>query len=128
MNEEFYATVKLVSGEEIFSLVSPDEENGLEYLILFTPIKIIKHDLNKDQSFYKVEPWMKLTNENTFLIEKSRIITVIESFDEELINIYKRYINKGNNTRGNYDLTRSEGYITNIKQARMILEKIYRIK
>jgi hypothetical protein len=128
MNEEFYATVKLVSGEEIFSLVSPDEENGLEYLILFTPIKIIKHDLNKDHSFYKVEPWMKLTNENTFLIEKSRIITVIESFDEELINIYKRYINKGNTTRGNYDLTRSEGYITNIKQARMILEKIYRIK
>lgn len=128
MNEEFYATVKLVSGEEIFSLVSPDEENGLEYLILFTPIKIIKHDLNKDYSYYKVEPWMKLTTENTFLIEKSRIITVIESFDEELINIYKRYINKGNNTRGNYDLTRSEGYITNIKQARMILEKIYRIK
>lgn len=128
MNEEFYATVKLVSGEEIFSLVSPDEENGLEYLILFTPIKIIKHDLNKDYSYYKVEPWMKLTNENTFLIEKSRIITVIESFDEELINIYKRYINKGNNTRGNYDLTRSEGYITNIKQARMVLEKIYRIK
>lgn len=128
MNEEFYATVKLVSGEEIFSLVSPDEENGLEYLILFTPITIIKHDLNKDYSYYKVEPWMKLTTENTFLIEKSRIITVIESFDEELINIYKRYINKGNNTRGNYDLTRSEGYITNIKQARMILEKIYRIK
>jgi hypothetical protein len=128
MNEEFYATVKLVSGEEIFSLVSPDEENGLEYLILFTPIKIIKHDLNKDYSYYKVEPWMKLTTENTFIIEKSRIITVIESFDEELINIYKRYINKGNNTRGNYDLTRSEGYITNIKQARMILEKIYRIK
>lgn len=128
MNEEFYATVKLVSGEEIFSLVSPDEENGLEYLILFTPIKIIKHDLNKDYSYYKVEPWMKLTDENTFIIEKSRIITVIESFDEELINIYKRYINKTNNTRGNYDLTRSEGYITNIKQARMILEKIYRIK
>lgn len=126
MDEEFYAVVKLVSGEELFSLVSPAEENGVDYLILYNPIKINKQDVNNDYSLYKVEPWLKLTTENIYILEKAKIITVVESTDEYNIKIYKKYVNKTKSIRGGYSLSRSEGYIANIKKARMLLEKIYR--
>ena len=31
MEEEFYAVIKLVSGEEIVSLVSKDDNDGIQY-------------------------------------------------------------------------------------------------
>ena len=38
MGDEFYAIIKLVSGEEILSLVCPDENDGDAVLILQNPI------------------------------------------------------------------------------------------
>ena len=45
MGEEFYSIIKLVSGEEVFSLVSVDENDGDPLLILQNPIimKLIHH-------------------------------------------------------------------------------------
>ena len=40
MEKEFYSIIKLVSGEEILSLVCPDENDGDPVLILQNPIKI----------------------------------------------------------------------------------------
>jgi hypothetical protein len=125
MQEEFYAVVKLVSGEEIFGIVSPTEEQGEQYLILLDPISITREELN-NVYFYRIEPWLKLTQETIFVLEKSKIITVVESFDDELIKLYKRYLNKSDSS-GTYVLNRSEGFIDNVKRARMTLEKIYRI-
>jgi hypothetical protein len=126
MNEEFYAVVKLVSGEEIFAIVMPTLENGLECLILADPIVITKVDTNAGYYAYKVEPWLKLTTESIFVLEKSRIITVVESFDQEMVFLYKRYINSNNSgPTGNYRLKRNEGYVNNVKDVRTQLEKIY---
>ena len=38
MKEEFYAAIKLVSGEEIFAQVTPSEEEDRTLLILDTPV------------------------------------------------------------------------------------------
>ena len=40
MEEDFYAVIKLVSGEEIFSIVCPSEEEGRIMLILNNPVTI----------------------------------------------------------------------------------------
>ena len=42
MGEEFYSIIKLISGEEIFSLVSVDENDGDPILLLQSPV-VIKH-------------------------------------------------------------------------------------
>jgi hypothetical protein len=126
MNEEFYAVVKLVSGEEIFGIVSPTEEHGTQYLIIYDPIKILPLTASEDAFYYKIEPWLKLTKETLFIIEKSKIITVIESSDEQFIKLYKRYImSKDPTSAGNYKLSKDEGYIDNVKNVRSILERIY---
>ena len=40
MEEDFYASVKLVSGEEIFGEVLPSDENGRTVLIISDPVEI----------------------------------------------------------------------------------------
>jgi hypothetical protein len=126
MNEEFYAVVKLVSGEELFAIVMPTIENDTEYLILSDPIVISKVSTNDGYYAYKVEPWLKLTTESIFILEKTRLITVVESFDQEMVFLYKRYLNSNiSGTAGNYRLKRNEGYVNNVKDVRTQLEKIY---
>lgn len=129
MNDQFYAVVKLVSGEEIFAIVSPTLENDVEYLIVSDPIKAIKFTDNEGMNGYKLEPWLKMTSETIFVIEKSKIMVVTESFDEEMIQLYKKYLRSTNDsTYGTYTLNKSEGYISNVKEARTLLEKIYKAK
>ena len=43
MEEDFYAVVKLISGEEIFSIVCPSEEEGRTMIILNNPVTIEKY-------------------------------------------------------------------------------------
>ncbi len=127
-NDEFYAVVKLVTGEEIFGVVSPTIENGIDYLIIYDPIIILPLTVSNNAVYYKVEPWLKLTSENLFILEKSKIVTVIESIDKEYIILYKRYINsKDTKVLGNYKLSNDEGYINNVKDVRTSLEKLYKI-
>lgn len=128
MNEEFYAVVKLVTGEELFGIVSPTYEQGIEYLIVSDPIIITRLDLQDGYIGYKIEPWLKLTDDTIHFIEKSKIITVIESFDEELITLYRTYLETPDNIGGSYTLDRSEGFVDNVKNFRYTLEKLYRIK
>lgn len=126
MVEQFYAVVKLVSGEEIFGIVSPTEENDNEYLIISHPIKATKLTDKNETYGYKLEPWLKMTSETMYILEKSKLITVVESFDSEMIQLYKKYLrNVNSNDSGTYTLNKSEGYINNVKDVRQLLEKIY---
>ena len=58
MEEEFHAIIKLVSGEEIFSLVmveNPDDEDPL--LVLQNPLIMYMHNAGRSQ-YIKVKPWL----------------------------------------------------------------------
>lgn len=127
MNEEFYAIVKLVTGEELFGIVSPTNEDGIEYLLLSDPIIFKEVELEDNYLAYKIEPWLKLSTERLYIIEKTKIITLIESFDEDLVNVYKTYIDRLDNIDGSYKLNRNEGFIDNVKDFRYTLEKLYKL-
>lgn len=127
MDDQFYAIVKLISGEEIFAIVSPTLENNIEYLIVSDPIKATKFTDKEGTSGYKLEPWLKMTSETIFILEKTKILIVTESFDDEMIQLYKKYLRTTNaGLTGTYTLNKSEGYINNVKEARTLLEKIYK--
>ena len=51
MGEEFYAIIKLVSGEEVFSLIMVDDEQENPIIIMQNPI-IIKMLHSPQGSFY----------------------------------------------------------------------------
>ena len=76
MTDEFYYVIKLVTGEEIFAIASLDvDKDGNNIVILCNPVtmKIIKRGL---VSGIKVEPWMKIPDEDVFTINMDKVITI----------------------------------------------------
>ena len=80
MGDEFYSIIKLVSGEEIFSLISVDDSGDDPIIILQNPITM-KMFSNTNGSHIKVKPWIELSKEDFFMIRSDKIITMTESRD-----------------------------------------------
>jgi len=132
MEDDFYASIKLISGEEIFAKVSASEEDTKTLLLVSDPIVLIEVK-TKYGVAYKVEPWMKTTHEDIFVIDMKNVMTMTETYDDEIISTHQKYVNQKLNERDNsqfginyFKLTREMGYISNINEAKNILEKIYK--
>lgn len=131
MGEEFYAIIKLVSGEEILSLVLVDENDGDPVLVLQNPvtIKIIQSAAG---SFIKVKPWIELSNENFFIIKLDKIITITETTDENIINVFNSYVEDNEDgidfytPSGQVKVSNKMGYLSSVEEARKKLEKIFK--
>jgi len=131
MEEDFYASIKLVSGEEIFGRVFASEEKNKTILIISEPI-VIAEIRTKYGFAYKVEPWMKTTTDDIFVIDMDSVITMTENNDVEIISIHQKFIKQKQKHKNSSDfgmnhfkLTKEMGYISNVNQAKEILEKIY---
>jgi hypothetical protein len=127
MEEDFYASIKLKTSEEIFTKVLPCEEDNSIILLVTNPI-IIKNYKNRNGAVgYKVEPWMKTTTEDMFLIKMEDVITITENTDIEMIMMHQSYVKKISNIKNNnQDISRKMGYISNVNDAKKLLEKIYK--
>ena len=126
--DEFYASLKLTSGEEILALVMV-ELGATDNLVVSNPVvcQEIRSSGSNIPMGYKFEPWMKLTDDDTFVISLENIITVSEINSSELINTYKDLVKHGFKAT-NPDLTKDMGYVNSVSKARDILEKLYRSK
>ena len=129
IEEDFYATIKLRSGEEIFAKVAASEEEDRTMLIVSNPI-MVKEIRSKSDNVvgYKIEPWLKTTSEDMFIIKLDDVLTLSESSDIEIIMMYQDYIRNGErqDTNGSSKLNRKMGYLSNVNDAKEILEKIYK--
>ena len=82
MGEEFHAVLKLITGEEIFSLVSVDENDGDSIIMLSNPV-IMKMLSGPHGSYVKVKPWLELPDQDLFLIKYDKIVTMSEVTDSQ---------------------------------------------
>jgi len=135
MGDEFYSVIKLISGEEIFALVSIDENNGDgdPIIILQNPL-VMNMVSNQKGSFIKVKRWIELSSEDIFMMRFDRILTMSECRDEKLIAIYDNYIEDGEEelidiyrSSGKVKLTNKMGYISSVEDARKKFEVLYKI-
>ena len=117
---EFLAAIKLVSGEELLSMVtSVHDENG-DYLIIENPIEVEEVILPNKQAGAKVQPWMKFSREEQFVIPKEHIITIVE-VAEEVEVFYHMSLRKLNTDF----ITDAKGKISTVDEARIKLNKIF---
>ena len=117
---EFLAAIKLVSGEELLSMVtSVHDENG-DYLIVENPIEVEEVILPNKQAGAKVQPWMKFSREDQFVIPKDKVITIVE-VAEEVEVFYHMSLRKLNNDF----ITDARGKISTVDEARIKLNKIF---
>jgi len=127
--DEFIATVKLVSGEEILTKVIVDYTTQVEQVILDNPVicqEVRSHGANVPLG-YKFEPWMKMSEEEVYIVDLNKIITLSEIKDDLVIKTYNNII-EGGFKRSHPDLDRDMGYINSVDKARQIIEKLYKAK
>jgi hypothetical protein len=126
MEDDFLATIKLVSGEEIMSIVCACEEEDRIILALEHPI-IMKEQESPIGTIIRVEPWIKYDNDNLYFIDIDKVITMTEITNEKIIKVYNEYVKEvstSNNTK--IKPSRKLGYISKLEDFRKDLEKIYK--
>jgi len=136
MEDEFYASIKLTSGEEVFALVSVEQNTDNPIIMLQYPVNM-KMVTTSDGSVVKVQPWMEIPGDDPIIIKWDKIITMTEIKDSAIISIYNNYledekfhIHSIGEIPTNYSgkLTEKMGYISTVNDARKYLEEIYKIK
>jgi hypothetical protein len=127
IEEDFYATVKLKTGEEIFAKVAASEEEDRTMLIVSNPVIISEIKSSKlGVVGYKLEPWLKTTSEDLFIIKLEDVLTMTESSDIEMIVVYQNYLRQSKKEGNNSKINRRMGYLANVNDAKEILEKIFK--
>jgi len=127
IEDDFYATIKLKTGEEIFAKVAASEEEDRTMLIVSNPIIVNEIKGRKGVVGYSLEPWLKTTTDDMFILNLEDVLTISESSDIEMIMMYQTFVreplNKGTNKK---NITKTMGYVSNINDAKEILEKLYK--
>ena len=130
IEDDFYATIKLKSGEEIFAKVAAAEEDEKTMLIVSNPVVIGEIKVQTNMVGYKIEPWLKTTKDDMFFINLDDVLTMSESSDIEMIMMYQEFIHhaqqpkKGNSAK----ISKEMGYVSNINDAKELLEKLFNLK
>jgi hypothetical protein len=129
MNEDFYCSLKLVSGEEIFSLICVDENDGDPIIVLQNPV-IMKVQQSQSGLIIKIKPWMEIPDDDFYFIKFDKVITMTEINDPITIKFYNKYLNDEPNSpisdNGKVNITDKMGYISTVEDARKNLEKIFK--
>ena len=130
MGDEFHAVLKIVTGEEIFALVSVDENDGDPIIMLSNPV-VMKMLYSPAGQYVKIRPWLELPTEDLFLLKYDKIITMSEISDKQMIHFYNKYLNEDDidiELDGKVTLNNKMGLLTTVEDARQSLERIFNIK
>ena len=128
MGDEFHAVLKLVTGDEIFALVSVDENDGDPIIMLSNPV-IMKMLHSPAGQYVKVRPWLELPTEDLFLMKYDKIVTMSEISDKNMIKFYDRYLSEDDvdiELDGKVSLNTKMGLISTVEDARLSLENIFK--
>ena len=135
--KDFYATIKLITGEEIFALISVDNEEDEPVIIMQNPV-VMKVLSTGKGSMMKIRPWLEVPGDEVYIIKYDRIITMSEVKDKMIISMYDAYNEEGNFDFGSFvdkniksdktieEVTKKMGYISTVEDARKKLEDLFK--
>ena len=131
MSNKFLAVIKLNTGEEVIARIEPSPE--FDAISLDRPAMIGQSAFSRKPglSIIKIEPWIKTGREKTYIVEMSNVITTCEITDKEVITAYNQFVKAYYETevpklKPKPKMTKEMGYISNVKDARKSLEKIFK--
>lgn len=128
MEEEFYATIKLSSGEEIISKVCymTDEDS----LLLNNPLlveKVTTKRLGKNIEGFSLKEWISSSYDDMFIIEMNSVVTISE-LDERITAYYIMNVNNLENDDeepSNNTLSKEMGYLGSVEDTKKKLETLF---
>jgi len=129
MEEEFYSSIKLRSGEEIIAKVSYLREE--DSLLIEKPLLVEHHHSKKNGknvSGFILKEWMKATYEEMFIIRMEQVITMTE-LDDKIKNFYLGNLDE-DNFNDDIDVKPSKlknnGYIGSVEEVKKNLESLFK--
>jgi hypothetical protein len=127
MEEEFYATIKLSSGEEIVSKVCymTDEDS----LLLDNPLlveKVSQKRSGKNIEGFSLKEWISSSYDDMFIIEMNNVVTISE-LDERILAYYIMSLNKFDSDEEptNNSLSKEMGYLGSVEDTKKKLESLF---
>ena len=127
MEDDFYATIKFKSGEEIFAKVAYSEEEVRTFLLLESRITVEKIRNRGGIYGYRVEPWLRTSKEDLFIVNMEDVLTMSESHDSETIAMHETFSKQHEQYyQQEKKLNRKMGYISTINEAKQSLEKLFK--
>ena len=95
-------------------------------LLVSNPIVVQEIKSRSGSVGYKIEPWLKTTTDDMFVIKLEDVLTMSESSDIEMIMMYQDYIRSSNRDSNNQsNISRNMGYLGNVNDTKELLEKIF---
>ena len=134
---DFYATIKLVTGEEIFALVSVDNSEDEPVIIMQNPVIMKVLSTGRGQMM-KIRPWLEVPGDDVYIVKYDKVITMSEVKDKMIISMYQTYCDEGDFDFGtfvddsmktdkrNQEVTKKMGYISTVEDARKKLEDLFK--
>ena len=134
MNDKFFATIKLMTGEEIVAFVEVHDEG----LIVSNPLLLedmsALEDLFEDvrASGLKLSKWIKSTTDNFFFINDTKIVTINELIEPGLSH-YKKAVNEINTQEKEFTnkikkrstQKKYQGYRASVNDSRIFFEDLF---
>ena len=134
---DFHATIKLITGEEIFALVSVDNTEDEPVIIMQNPVVMKVLSTGRGQMM-KIRPWLEVPGDDVYIVKYDRVITMSEVKDKMIISMYQTYCEEGDFDFGtfvdeslktdkrNQEVTKKMGYISSVEDARKKLEDLFK--
>jgi hypothetical protein len=126
MEEEFYSTIKLTSGEEIIAKVCYLEEE--DSLILDQPMIVESIKGNNSQEAFVLKDWIKSSYDTMYIIKMKQVITMTE-LDKRIESFYLKNIN-GDDLSNDINVKPKQfsnrmGYLGSVNETKKFLEDIF---
>ena len=119
MEDDFYATLKFKNGEEIFAKVAASEEENRTMLVIHHPIRVSEIKGKTGTLGYKVEPWLKTTRDDMFIVNMDNVLTLSESQDVEMIMMHQNYVrDSAEDENTSSKLNRRMGYLGTVNDTK----------
>ena len=134
---DFHATIKLITGEEIFALVSVDNSEDEPVIIMQNPVVMKVLSTGRGQMM-KIRPWLEVPGDDVYIMKYDRIITMSEVKDKMIVSMYQTYCEEGDFDFGTFvdesmktdkrshEVTKKMGYISTVEDARKKLEDLFK--
>ncbi len=134
MEEEFIATIKLTTGEELISKVSymPDDDS----LVLENPMQVVSIDQQRKNiriAGFALTEWIHSTFDHMFVLPKQHVLTMTEIEDDKIQNFYNVTVakhivelNTFKESQQSMEFTRDMGKLGSVQNTKQSLEDLYK--
>ena len=134
MEEDFIATIKLTTGEELISKVSymPDDDS----LVLEHPMEVTKVDDTRKNirvAGFALSEWIHSTFDHMFILPKKHVLTMTEVEDPNIKNFYTVSVQRQEieltqfkESANPQQFTRDMGNLGSVNKTKQALEDLYK--